>query len=71
MSNLVKEKKLAKEEKARLKAEAAEKKEREFQQKIVTQFNEKQEKAQKATTNVSKLREWLQNPPYKCTDAKL
>ena len=58
-------------EKARLKQEEKERKEREFQANLVEQFNEKQAKAKAAPTPMKKLKEWLQNPPYKCSDAKL
>ena len=42
-----------------------------FQAKLVEQFNEKQTKAKAETAPIKKLKAWLQNPPYKCTDAKL
>ncbi len=64
-------KKMAKAEREAEKALIREKKEIEFQAKLVEQFNEKQQKAKEAKTPQSKLKEWLKNPPYKCTDAKL
>ena len=52
-------------------AEEKAKKEAEFQAKLVEQFNDKQAKAKAAGNTTHKLKEWLQNPPYKCSDAKL
>jgi len=52
--------------------EAARKeKEAQFQAKLVEQFNEKQQKASAANTPQQKIKQWVQNPPYKCTDANL
>ena len=42
-----------------------------FQAKLVEQFNEKQQKANGAKTPQQKIKQWVQNPPYKCTDANL
>ena len=66
--------KAEKEAKAAAKAakeEAKRQKEIEFQQKLVGQFNDKQAAAKAAGTAQLKLKAWLQNPPYKCTDAKM
>ena len=58
-------------EKAAKKAEkeAAERaKEAELQKKLVEIFNDKQQKAQKESDSVNKLKQWLKNPPYKSTN---
>ena len=65
------DKKAAKAEKEAAKEAARAEKEAAFQAKLVEQFNEKQTKAKAAATPSLKLKEWLQNPPYKCTDAKM
>ena len=57
-----------------LKRQAAEEKKRlkeiEFQKGLVEKFNAKQAKAQSGST-VSKLKAWLDEPPYKMTDRNL
>ena len=64
-------KKAEKAEKEAKKEAARIEKELQFQAKLVEQFNEKQAKAKSETAPTKKLKAWLQNPPYKCTDAKL
>ena len=64
-------KKLEKAEKEAIKEQARKEKEAKFQAKLVEQFNEKQAKAKAAGTPQLKLKEWMQNPPYKCSDQKL
>ena len=36
---------------------------------LVAEFEEKKAKADGTSDNVQKLKEWLHNPPYKCTNA--
>ena len=60
--------------KAAQKEAAAKKKEEEekqLQADIVKEFNDKQAKAGAAADPISKLKEWLVNPPFRCTDEKL
>lgn len=45
--------------------------EKEFQAKLVEQFAEKTQKAKACKDAHLMLQEWLQNPPYKCTDEQL
>ena len=63
--------KLEKAKKEADKAEARKEKERVFQAKLVEQFNEKQAKAKATQSAQQKLKEWLANPPYKCSDRNL
>lgn len=43
-------------------------KEREFQAKLVEEFNDKQSKANQEKDIVAKLKQWMKNPPYKSSN---
>ena len=51
--------------------EEEEKKDAAAQAVIVQEFNAKQEAAKAATDPVQKLKCWLKDPPYKCSDEAL
>ena len=61
-------KKAAKAEKKAAKEAAEREKEAKLQKSLIEVFNDKQAKAGKETDAIAKLRQWLQNPPYKSTN---
>lgn len=61
-------KKLVKQEKKAQKEAAEREKEAKFQKSLIDVFNDKQGKAGKETDAIAKLKQWMQNPPYKSTN---